>query len=1007
MPRTDTNISLDPVKFSCTRMAGSHHTIPLLALLALCITTVDAQPSLNFTRVNLQWPVAELYFSARQNGVPMSGLLREQFRVVENGCEVPDFVLHPPKPIPCPMSVAIVLDASGSMMGANNAGLKAGATAFVDRMDGNHDQAALVKFATNPSLMLAMTTDTAALKDTIQTLPASGHTTAWDGIWMGLDELILHGQNDCKAVIIITDSGDGSSTHWSGDIIPKANRERIRVYTIGLGSGINVVELEMIAIQTGGRFFHATNPTMLPAIYDSIATIIKDEAFGDRVITYESRCPDGTLRTVELGMLDAEGNWRSGTKTLRAPRDTVQPQPFPVQLVGSSVQGGSPVMVQVVAVEAIDEALPVRLKAVFQTKMAGLRFDSAWAPAGSSLAGQPLSITRYPDSTVVRMTGTARLSGRGTLLLARYSSETVLDTTCGSLELLAIDAGTGCLRAASGSAQYCLYPSGPSILVIPESTPEFIWNAQLGTYQPSSAEVRFRVENIGSTPAEAPMYRLSGYSPHLNLLAPGADTQPGAGPRLAPGSSETVTWRVEPRRTRTTDTIRIGLKCNFNNAASAFAEGRVILHSSLPDLRCELSIPGAVIDSKGHAFEPFPVMVTVYNHGGDASDSVAVELELSADLALHPASPGRLVRVPLVPPLLPPGGQGSASWLLTLPVVPTGALSAVAVAIHHGVDDIPKCVATLAIPPLDTMRTLGISISGRTVLCPGESATLIADSGYTSYRWSCGDTIRSIRVTAGGKYSVDAVDAQGARRHSEAMFIRESTLPALSVHISSFPACEGDTVQLFVEGTFQSYQWNTGETTRIINVSRAGHYELSVITADGCFAMASTNVTFLPIPARPEIYRSYDTLFTDVVAGSYRWFRDYQQVYPEKRYYVARIAGVYTVEASNGGKCKSTSAPFKVSVLGVSETSAPSVPTMRLYPDPAADQLTIEIDGNPGSSMRLTLVDFLGRSRVIAAEEMSKSTYSLIVPVAQLPAGHYLLVLHCSGRQIVKRFRKL
>jgi hypothetical protein len=323
----------------------------------------EAQISLDFKRINLLWPTVELYFSLRSCDGKVVHPLREQLRVSENDFEVREFTLHPPHPLPCPMSVALVLDASGSMHGAGNEGFEGPAPkAFVRRMDGMRDEAALVEFSTNPRLKLGMTSDTAQLVDSINTLPAWGGTTIWDGIWMGIEQVAQSGVNDCRAVVALTDGGDGSSSHYPGDLIPFANREHIKVFTIGLGSSINTTELELIALLTGGSFFHTSHPSALPAIYDSIATIIKAKGFGERMITYNASCMDGTLRMVDLTMIAERGDSLRKTKSYRAPLDPSTARVMPLQLRAGDVQGGHSLLVSLGTNGLFDPLIPLRSK---------------------------------------------------------------------------------------------------------------------------------------------------------------------------------------------------------------------------------------------------------------------------------------------------------------------------------------------------------------------------------------------------------------------------------------------------------------------------------------------------------------------------------------------------------------------------------------------------------------------------------------------------------------------
>ncbi|HOJ05824.1 MAG TPA: VWA domain-containing protein, partial [Bacteroidota bacterium] len=267
----------------------------LFVLCCLSLSTVQAQPNLTFKRVTVNWPTVELYFSVGCNGNPSYNLAKQDFRIYENGVEVKDFTLWCPDPtVRCAISVALVFDASGSMSGSPNAGAKIAGQAFVDLMDGVIDEATVIHFNSMVNIYQQMTTNKPMLSAAVDALPASGGTAVWDAIYAGLLELLNNGVNQCRAVIALTDGQDGNSTRTVSEIIALANRYRIRIFTIGLGS-INYTDLELVATLTGGKFYQTPNAGQLAAIYTEISSIIFD-GFQECIITYERQCADGGLR---------------------------------------------------------------------------------------------------------------------------------------------------------------------------------------------------------------------------------------------------------------------------------------------------------------------------------------------------------------------------------------------------------------------------------------------------------------------------------------------------------------------------------------------------------------------------------------------------------------------------------------------------------------------------------------------------------------------------------------
>ena len=113
------------------------HLRYLAALFLLLAGLCSAQPGLTFHRIVNNWPMIELYFTASCDGHDVSPIVASQLFITDNGTAVDNFEIFCADPaIAYPFSVAIVADASGSMSGAGNAGVKEAISNFVRRMDG-------------------------------------------------------------------------------------------------------------------------------------------------------------------------------------------------------------------------------------------------------------------------------------------------------------------------------------------------------------------------------------------------------------------------------------------------------------------------------------------------------------------------------------------------------------------------------------------------------------------------------------------------------------------------------------------------------------------------------------------------------------------------------------------------------------------------------------------------------------------------------------------------------
>lgn len=140
-----------------------------------------------------------------------------------------------------------------------------------------------------------------------------------------------------------------------------------------------------------------------------------------------------------------------------------------------------------------------------------------------------------------------------------------------------------------------------------------------------------------------------------------------------------------------------------------------------------------------------------------------------------------------------------------------------------------------------------VSLSGDTLLCPGDSVTLIASPG-DSYIWSTSATTQSIVVVSAGNYTVTVTGSCG-NTVSEPVNVYAFPNPVTPVISVSGPTtfCTGDSVTLSSSAAF-SYQWSTSATTQDITVSAGGNFDVTVTDSSGCEATAiSIAVTVNPL----------------------------------------------------------------------------------------------------------------------------------------------------------------
>ncbi len=151
-----------------------------------------------------------------------------------------------------------------------------------------------------------------------------------------------------------------------------------------------------------------------------------------------------------------------------------------------------------------------------------------------------------------------------------------------------------------------------------------------------------------------------------------------------------------------------------------------------------------------------------------------------------------------------------------------------------------------------------VSPQNATTFCQGGQVQL--NSNYSSANvWSTGQTANNITVNTSGTYNVRIRDINGCEAASNDVVVKVNPLPA-APFIDPERAtifCAGDFTILAASNAF-AYNWNTGETTRRINVTNSGAYSLTVTDANGCKSPSSSNlmVRVNPLPAAPVISSS-------------------------------------------------------------------------------------------------------------------------------------------------------
>jgi gliding motility-associated-like protein len=166
----------------------------------------------------------------------------------------------------------------------------------------------------------------------------------------------------------------------------------------------------------------------------------------------------------------------------------------------------------------------------------------------------------------------------------------------------------------------------------------------------------------------------------------------------------------------------------------------------------------------------------------------------------------------------------------------------------------------------------GLSVTGNTAICSGNSTTLTAN-GATSYTWASGGqltTAVTVSPAADITYTVTGFD--GACTNTTTVDVSVTPTPTLTVNPANI--CVGQTATLTATGA-NTYTWSTSSTNTVITVAPVSTSTYAVVGSNGsCNASYTTTVTVSQSPTL-SVNASSTTgcaplciTFTDVTSAS-------------------------------------------------------------------------------------------------------------------------------------------
>jgi VWFA-related protein len=271
-------------------------------------------------------PLVKAIVTVNNNsGVPVPDLTRANFSLSENGLPQ-DIDVEQAQVSDSAISVALVLDASGSLSSSDVENIKSASRLFVDLL-GPRDKVAVYHFANGVALAQDYTNDKNLAKAAINALNNNGGVVGDGNATALFDALVEAAQHSGaatgrRALVAMTDGQNNTGSNSLQDSVNAALAAGVPVFTIGFGSADTFV-LNEIATATGGRFFSGASSADLQSILAAIGRSFQQQYLVSWVTNFIS---GGTQRievaVADSGERDQEATTYSQSGTSGCPQPT-------------------------------------------------------------------------------------------------------------------------------------------------------------------------------------------------------------------------------------------------------------------------------------------------------------------------------------------------------------------------------------------------------------------------------------------------------------------------------------------------------------------------------------------------------------------------------------------------------------------------------------------------------------------------------------------------------------
>jgi hypothetical protein len=304
--------------------------------------------------------------------------------------------------------------------------------------------------------------------------------------------------------------------------------------------------------------------------------------------------------------------------------------------------------------------------------------------------------------------------------------------------------------------------------------------------------------------------------------------------------------------------------------------------------------------------------------------------------------------------------------------------------------------------------TITSSNNGALTLCNGQSMTLDATPGFSSYSWNTGSNTAGITVNSTGLYSVTVTNSNGCSATSATANVTVQPIPApVAIALGSLNFCEGETVVLSTAANQGTYLWeNTNGTNPTTVVTESGDYFVTVTNAFGCVGVSNTITVDVTPMNEAFIVASGNDLTVTPAGSGYQWFLNGDPIPGATGVtYEAIQSGTYHVEYIGPNGCPTSTYDLEFTLqVGVDELSIFDV--LDVFPNPGKGEFSIRGMLPSMENVTIELTNMLGQALQPAIYLSNTDNFVQPIDISKYANGVYFIRIQAADSSVTVRYIK-